>query len=202
VGGDAACAHEWGSEMTRRRGGAHGPFRAGLLRGGTRGIGEAQARGKRVRAGIFCRACGAWRGCLGLEPTPATRAVTVGWRPTCDCDRAAQPVPAVVLDPFSGAGTTALAALRLGREAIGIELNARYVAIAARTAPGRRAAAERRHCLPWLTRHIKRHRADLVFCERETTAASLAGWVFWRGETHLADLISSDWTWAVPTFAA
>ena len=37
-----------------------------------------------------------------------------------------------VLDPFSGAGTTALVAKEQGRQAIGIELNRDYVAIIAR----------------------------------------------------------------------
>jgi DNA modification methylase len=37
-----------------------------------------------------------------------------------------------VLDPFSGAGTTALVANRLQRKAIGIELNPEYIAIAER----------------------------------------------------------------------
>ena len=37
-----------------------------------------------------------------------------------------------MLDPFSGAGTTALVALRAGRQAVGIELNPDYVAIARR----------------------------------------------------------------------
>jgi hypothetical protein len=36
-------------------------------------------------------------------------------------------VPCVVLDPFSGAGTTALVADRLGRHAIGIDLSHQYV---------------------------------------------------------------------------
>lgn len=50
---------------------------------------------------------------------------TIGWKPTCSCG-AGQPVSATVLDPFSGAGTTALVADRLGRDAIGIELNPEY----------------------------------------------------------------------------
>jgi DNA modification methylase len=36
----------------------------------------------------------------------------------------------IVLDPFSGAGTTALAAQQLGRQAIGIDINAKYHDIA------------------------------------------------------------------------
>jgi adenine-specific DNA-methyltransferase len=41
------------------------------------------------------------------------------------------PPGALVLDPFMGSGTTAEAAMRLGRPVVGIELNADYVTIAA-----------------------------------------------------------------------
>lgn len=50
------------------------------------------------------------------------------WRPGCACPER-PPVPSVVLDPFSGAGTTGLVALANGRSAIGIEANAEYVAL-------------------------------------------------------------------------
>jgi len=46
------------------------------------------------------------------------------------CIRAGCPKGGVVLDPFFGAGTTGLVALRLGREFIGIELNHVYCGIA------------------------------------------------------------------------
>ena len=36
------------------------------------------------------------------------------------------PTPCKVLDPFAGAGTTGFAALRLGRDAVLIELNSEY----------------------------------------------------------------------------
>jgi hypothetical protein len=49
----------------------------------------------------------------------------------CRAQHGAQITPCVVLDPFMGSGTTALVARRLGRHAIGIELNAEYLAIAA-----------------------------------------------------------------------
>lgn len=54
---------------------------------------------------------------------------TTGWVQTCDCP-AHTPAPQTVLDPFSGAGTTALVAQRTGRHSVGIELNPEYVAIA------------------------------------------------------------------------
>lgn len=53
---------------------------------------------------------------------------TLGFEPTCKCDGGT--VPAVVLDPFAGAGTTGLVAARLGRRFIGVELNPDYAAIA------------------------------------------------------------------------
>lgn len=53
---------------------------------------------------------------------------TVGWEPGCSCD-VGEPVPATVLDPFGGSGTTAAAALKKGRSAILVELNPEYAAI-------------------------------------------------------------------------
>jgi DNA modification methylase len=59
------------------------------------------------------------------------RPQTIGWRPTCTC-QTDQVTPCVVLDPFCGAGTTLLVAQRLGRDAIGIDLNATYLDLARR----------------------------------------------------------------------
>jgi len=53
---------------------------------------------------------------------------TIGWKPTCDCPPH-EPIPSIVLDPFSGAGTTLLACKELGRDGVGIELNADYVTL-------------------------------------------------------------------------
>ena len=50
---------------------------------------------------------------------------TVGWTPSCECP-AQEAVPCVVLDPFAGSGTTVLVARRLGRSAIGIDINPEY----------------------------------------------------------------------------
>jgi DNA modification methylase len=49
---------------------------------------------------------------------------TVDWQPTCACG--ADPIPATVLDPFMGSGTTAEVARKLGRNCIGFELNENY----------------------------------------------------------------------------
>jgi DNA modification methylase len=62
-------------------------------------------------------------------------ATTTGWTPTCTCN-AGEPVPCTVLDIFSGAGTTALVAAKLGRDAIGIELNPEYVEISRKRIAG------------------------------------------------------------------
>jgi DNA modification methylase len=61
-------------------------------------------------------------------PSIKTSSTVTGWAPSCRCD-AGEPVPQVVLDPFGGAMTTCLAADRLGRDAVGIELNEQYVAL-------------------------------------------------------------------------
>ncbi len=60
-----------------------------------------------------------------------TEAKFVGWEQGCYCETL-PPEPCVVLDPFFGAGTTGLVAIRAGRRVIGIECNAKYVEIARR----------------------------------------------------------------------
>lgn len=51
---------------------------------------------------------------------------TLGWEASCACQSPGV-VPAVVFDPFSGAGTTGIVALRHGRDYLGIELNPEYI---------------------------------------------------------------------------
>lgn len=63
------------------------------------------------------------------EVEPAGVPSLNGWRPSCKCN-AGPPRPAVVLDPFGGSGTTLLVADRLGRDAIGCELNPAYAEMA------------------------------------------------------------------------
>lgn len=66
----------------------------------------------------------------GHKPGHAHRTRTLGFQPTCDCKAPAK--PAVVLDPFMGAGTVALVSLRSGRSFMGVELNPDYVKMAER----------------------------------------------------------------------
>lgn len=63
----------------------------------------------------------------GHIPGMITKSITTGWTPSCECN--CGPVPAIILDPFGGAGTTGLVADQLGRDAILIELNPDYVDI-------------------------------------------------------------------------
>lgn len=61
----------------------------------------------------------------------------VGWKPACDCG-VEKPSRSVVLDPFSGSGTTGMVALKLGRDYIGCDLNPAYLEMAkARVVGGR-----------------------------------------------------------------
>ena len=83
----------------------------------------------------------------GTQVTPPS-SKTIGWQPTCECEAPEgtgvfleqsdhwcdrepyTPTPCTVLDPFAGSGTTLMVALRLGRSALGIELNPEYVKLA------------------------------------------------------------------------
>jgi DNA modification methylase len=79
-------------------------------------------------------------GLTGTHDNPFPDPVTTGWRPSCGC-AGGEPIPATVLDPFAGAGTVLAVATRLGRSAIGIELNPAYAAIAERRLMAQQLAA-------------------------------------------------------------
>ncbi len=51
------------------------------------------------------------------------------WVKTCDCEKAT-PAPCIVYDPFMGAATVGVVALKNGRDYVGSELNPEYIKIA------------------------------------------------------------------------
>lgn len=68
------------------------------------------------------------RGTPRLPGGFANGTVSTGWAPSCSCGL--EPVPATVLDPFTGSGTVGAVAVRLGRRFIGTELNPDYITLA------------------------------------------------------------------------
>ena len=63
-------------------------------------------------------------------PRGTTETHTTGWQPTCACD--ADVIPATVLDPFIGSGTTCVVAQKLGRGSVGTDLSETYLEMATR----------------------------------------------------------------------
>jgi DNA modification methylase len=59
-----------------------------------------------------------------------TTTKTIGWEAGCECEAGTQ-VPCVVLDPFTGSGTTAAVAKKNGCHFVGCELNPEYLKLAA-----------------------------------------------------------------------
>jgi len=57
------------------------------------------------------------------------RKETAGWKPICGCNAPLTQRP-LVIDPFSGAGTTALVTSKIGADSIGIDLNRDYIRMA------------------------------------------------------------------------
>lgn len=51
---------------------------------------------------------------------------TLGWQPLCKCN-AGDPIPAIVLDPFCGSGTTGEVCRKLNRRFIGLDLSMKYL---------------------------------------------------------------------------
>jgi DNA modification methylase len=95
--------------------------------------------GRAIKAGCPARRCSACK--KPWEVLPARKrghlALVGAPEPSCTCGASSE--PGVVLDPFMGSGTTAVAAERLGRRWIGIELNPSF----ARSARERIVAARR-----------------------------------------------------------
>ena len=56
---------------------------------------------------------------------------TLGWQKTCECETV-EIVPATVLDPFAGSGTTGIVALKHKRNFIGIDLSDEYEIISSK----------------------------------------------------------------------
>ena len=57
-----------------------------------------------------------------------------GWEPTCECEGEIK--PAIVLDPFGGAGTVSVVSERLGRDSIICEISPEYAEIARKRIEG------------------------------------------------------------------
>jgi len=73
-------------------------------------------------------------GTYDIRMGPQVQSVTTGWAPSCACD--ADAIPATVLDPFLGSGTTMLVADQLGRTCVGVELNPEYARMAEKRVRG------------------------------------------------------------------
>lgn len=64
----------------------------------------------------------------GAHDSPFETKSITRWERTCKCKTLAL-VPAIVLDPFSGAGTVGVVSVRLGRKFVGIDLKHEYCAL-------------------------------------------------------------------------
>ena len=118
------AARGWDTEP-----GAHGREKRRAL--GSKG--DATPDDVRSSAGSRMGRGAGWR----EDPTSTPQTRTTGWKMTCECLQVVDLkmprslVPCTVLDPFGGAGTTALVAAKMGRSAILTELSPKYAKMAA-----------------------------------------------------------------------
>ena len=90
---------------------------------------ESHVHNTGIRVGGGCPRKGSFMADTGNTLGVIQEAITTGWKPTCECD-AGEPIPATVMDPFSGAGTTGLVAQDMGRDAILLEISPEYAEMA------------------------------------------------------------------------
>jgi hypothetical protein len=114
VGGSRNRRSVWSASVKPPRGAHHATFPPDLvepcIRAGT------SAKGA-------CPRCGTpWARVVMESGAMANGSPEGHWKPTYICQPAA-PVPCVVLDPFAGTGSALVAALGLGRRALGCELH-------------------------------------------------------------------------------
>lgn len=94
------------------------------------GSGRHSSRDLRLNSGKHKELDQATGGDYDIRMGPVNTVETIAWIPTCRCNLPT--VPAIVLDPFGGSGTTGLVATKLGRRFILIELKSDYVHISKR----------------------------------------------------------------------
>ena len=107
----AECGKPWERIVDKERSFESGSSRSGVLPQGKNGD-NLQGGGATI----------------DIRRGPVVHTSTLGWQPTCECN--ANTVPATVLDPFVGSGTTLAVAQRLGRKGIGTDLNEEYLQLA------------------------------------------------------------------------
>lgn len=98
---------------------------------------HAEFRGNSAKAGRTSEELnesGKWQrgtseGNQNLKMGPVVTVNTLDWEPSCQCPLAA-PIPCLVLDPFSGSGTTGMVALQQHRNYLGIDAQAKYLPLA------------------------------------------------------------------------
>jgi DNA modification methylase len=114
----AKCGAPWVREIEAEA--ADG--RRAIMRGGKAYDNEGRplAGDNMIDAGV--------RGSFNVGDKGTLTRTTIGFSPSCSCNT--DTIPGTVLDPFGGAGTTGLVAARRGRDAILIELNPDYAAMA------------------------------------------------------------------------
>ncbi len=116
---EAACGTPWERVVEREKGRTGDPT--------DHYINRVQRPGQPTQRATYANTV-AFAGSVQLTPRGGAHTLTLGFRPACACPPA-EPVPCIVLDCYMGSGTSLAVAYRLGRDYIGIDLDARNAAL-------------------------------------------------------------------------
>jgi DNA modification methylase len=137
-----SIASPYGQGFTRRAKGNAKTFRGGVYTGGKSrdndGVMERDSHGNKPSDTLSRNRRSVWT--IATAPFPEAHFATFPPELPEICIKAGCPKGGTVLDPFGGAGTTGLVADRLQRDAVLIELNPEYAAMARRRIDGDRGA--------------------------------------------------------------